>query len=312
MRIVFLGTPHFAASVLDALHPHYEIAGVFCQPDKKVGRKGILSQPPVKKKALELELPVFQPHSVRKEEAIAQLKELKPELIVVAAYGKILPEEVLDIPPYGCLNVHASLLPAYRGAAPINWAIFNQDKETGVTIMRMNEGMDTGDMISKSIIEIQPDDDAPALFLKLAVSGCELLLNTIPQWVDGSLKAEPQDEADATYAPILSREDGRIDWSWPTAKILAHKRAFTPWPGTFSTFRSKKVVLEELSDTSTLFPKNDAQPGAVIEALKKEGIVVATGDGAILISRLKMENKKSMAGSDFVNGYRPVPPELFS
>ena len=301
-RIVFMGTPDFAEGILEALidDPRLEVTGVITQPDKPVGRKGTLTPPPVKVKALENGIPVFQPVKMRTEETIGLVRDLKPDAIVVAAYGKIIPQAILDIPPCGCLNVHASLLPAYRGAAPIQWAILEGEEVTGVTVMRMNAGLDTGDMILKEETVIAPDETGGSLFDKLCESGAHAIIRALDLIREEKAVYEPQPEESPTpYAAMLSRKDGLIDWSLEAKQIERKVRALDPWPGTYTYFGEKQLKIlsaEVIGETG-----KDPEPGTVIRA-GKEGIDIAAGDGALRALTVQLEGKKRMNAADFLRG----------
>ncbi len=310
MKIVFMGTPDFALPILKKVVKSYQVIAVFCQPDKKKGRRGKVVSPPVKKLALQRNIPVYQPFRLSSPDIEKELRELKPDLIIVTAYGKILPTSILEIPRYGCLNVHASLLPRHRGASPIQWALWQGDEKTGVSIMLMDEGMDTGPILCQEAVDIKKDDDFYALRDKLAQKGKELLIQSIKPWTEGSITPRLQDDKMATYTPLLTKKMGKVDWQWGSQELLNHLRAFCDWPKSYTFFRGKKVVLEEMADFSTYCPPSSEKPGQIVEVLKKKGIVVRTGDGVLLIKRLAVENKRSMEASDFINGYQPAVGEM--
>ncbi len=299
MRIVFMGTPVFAvASLRRLVEDGHEIAGVFTQPDKP-GNRNKLTMPPVKEYALTQNIPVFQPERMRGEEPLAQLRALAPELTVVAAYGQILPQEVLDAPHLGSVNVHASVLPKYRGAAPINRAILDGETETGVTIMHMAKKLDAGDIISVRKTPILPDDNAETLFEKLALLGAELLSETIPHLADGTATRTPQNDAEATYASMLSRELSSVDWNKSAKTVVNQVRGLVPWPvaSTMIDGKTAKLWRAELSGRT-----GDA-PGTL--RASKRGIEAACGDGnSILITELQAEGGKRMAASAWINGRR--------
>jgi len=296
-RIVFMGSPDFAVPILKGLITHHQVVGVVTQPDRPAGRGRKLKPPPVKELALRCGLPLLQPESICQEEAIAWLRERKPDVIVVAAFGQILPSSVLGIPPRGCLNVHASLLPRYRGAAPIPAAILAGDKETGVTIMLMDEGMDTGPILAQRSCPIERWDTAASLGRKLSLMGAELLLEVLPKWLEGRIKPRPQ-EGKASYARMLKKEDGIIDWTLPAMDIERRVRAYNPWPGAYTFWQGKliKIWRAEASDSSLL----GGTPGQVFR--DREGVKVACGEGALLLKEIQMEGKKPMPVEDFVRG----------
>ena len=296
-----MGTPDFAVPSLQALlEAGHAVCGVFTQPDKPKNRGMKLQASPVKEFALSKEIPVFQPGKLRDGTALAQMQGLDPELIVVAAYGRILPEDILNAPPYGCINVHSSLLPKYRGAAPINWAILNGEKETGVTIMHMAPELDAGDIILQRSTPIGPDETAPELFDRLAQMGGALLVEAVAQLQAGTAPQIPQDGSQATYAPMLSRELSPLDWSKPAQALHNQVRGLLPWPaaaGVFSGIRCKVFLTDIIDHTTT------AKPGTVVEA-GKGGIVMACGGGSLLrILELQPDGKKRMAAADFLRGH---------
>ena len=299
MRIVFMGTPDFARTILKRLVTDgHEICGVFTQPDKPRNRNKVTPSP-VKEYALTQNLPVFQPVTMRDGTALEDFKALAPDLAVVAAYGRILPEEILSLPPMGCINVHASILPKYRGAAPINWAILNGDKETGVTIMHMAKECDAGDMILVKKQPIRPDETAEELFSDLAALGADAISEAIEQIRNGTAQRVPQDAEQATHAPMLSRELSPIDWTRSSTQIIDQIRGLIPWPCAAASVLGantkifRAVPLGETKDV----------PGT-LRAVKK-GIEAACGDGkSILITELQQEGGKRMAANAFLNGKR--------
>ncbi|MCR5517554.1 MAG: methionyl-tRNA formyltransferase [Lachnospiraceae bacterium] len=302
MNIVFMGTPDFAAVSLEKLikDGRHNITGVITQPDKPRGRKSELVMPEVKKLALEHGLSVYQPVKVRNAEFVELIKGLNPDLIVVVAYGRILIKEVLDIPRFGCINVHASLLPQLRGCAPIQWAIYNGDKTTGVTIQRMNEGVDTGDILSVNTLDIDYNDTGESLFDKLAVLGADTLIETIGSIEDGTVKPVSQDEEKATYAPMISKDDGLIDFNRSAVMIRNQVRAFNPWPSAYTHLNGKMLKVWECDIIED--DDMDSQIGELI--MREDGVYVKTGDGVLRITRLQLEGKKSMSAQEFVRGYR--------
>lgn len=308
-RIVFMGTPLFAAPSLRALIEGHHVVAVVTQPDKPRGR-GLDTVPsPVKELATSKAIPVLEPTKLRDESFIHQLKVLAPEVIVVVAYGKILPRSILALPPGGCVNLHASLLPKYRGAAPINRAIINGEKETGNCTMLMDEGMDTGDVLLCERVPIGGDDTAEDLFKTLSTKGADLLRVTIDRLIEGSITPTPQDDSKATYAPMLKKEDGRIDWGKSAADIKNHLRGLYPWPGAFTAWKGTlKVHKGRVADAEF---QSGAEPGTIIE-VTKEGILVACGMGVFEITELQPENKKRMSAADFIKGYRLSKGERFA
>ena len=300
MRIVFMGTPEFAVASLKRLvEDGHEICGVFTQPDKPKNRGMKLVFPPVKEFALSQGLPVFQPESMKEESAVELLRSLKPELSVVAAYGQILTEEALQVPTLGSINVHASLLPRYRGAAPINWAILNGETETGVTIMHMAKKLDAGDIVTVRRTPIDPNEDAETLFARLAELGAQLLSETIPLIESGAATRTPQDEAQSTYAPMLSRALSPIDWKRPSRVILDQIRGLIPWPVASTVLDGKTLKIYQAQPCKA----TNELPG-MMRAVKG-GIEAACGDGqSILITFLQPEGGKRMSASAYLNGRR--------
>jgi methionyl-tRNA formyltransferase len=304
MKLIFMGTPEFAVpSLARLIQDGHSVAAVFTQPDKPAGRGKHLQAPPVKLFALERGIAVYQPARIKTSEEVRAIFEtIAPDACIVAAYGKILPEWLLGIPRLGCINVHASLLPKYRGAAPINWAIANGEHETGVTIMQMDAGMDTGPMIATRAILIGPDETAPSLTTRLAELGAEALSAVLPSIERGEITPTEQNEQEATYAPILKREDGLIDWRMSAREIANRVRAFQPWPGTYSRFRGTRLTIWRAREAEV--KSETAEPG-IITSIDKTGIVVAcAGSTALRVEELQTEGKRRMSASDFVNGMR--------
>ena len=298
-----MGTPDFAVPSLAALlEAGHEVCGVFCQPDKPVGRhQNKLQAPPVKQFALSKDIPVFQPVKLRDGTALAQLKELDPELIVVAAYGRILPDDILALPPKGCINVHSSLLPKYRGAAPINWAVINGDAETGVTIMHMATELDAGDIIDQVSTSIDPDETVEAVHDRLAALGGELLVKVVGEIAAGTAKRTPQDHEKATLAPMLSRALSPIDWTRPAKAIHNQVRGLVPWPATSTDILGGGVVkVYAVSETGETTGK---APGTILAA-GHPGIDVACGDGKVIrITELQAPGSRRMAAADYLRGH---------
>jgi methionyl-tRNA formyltransferase len=303
MKIVFMGTPEFAVPSLKALADSgEEVAAVVAQPDKPQGRGLKLSPPPTKVFAEERGIPVLQPQGIRTEAFLRELAELNPDIIIVAAYGKILPRSILVLPPFGCINVHASILPEYRGAAPVNWAIARGEKVTGVTIMRMDEGMDTGDILLTREVPIDDDDTGETLSGKLSLAGAELLLLALENLKRGELHPRKQDDSLATYAPMLKKEDGRIDWSKPAGEIRNLIRGMLPWPGAFTLLGGKllKIYKAAVSEGGA------GKEGEVIMA--PQGVLrVMTGKGALDILELQIEGGKRLPSRDFLSGRKIEP-----
>lgn len=301
MRIVFMGTPEFAVPSLSALvEAGYEICGVFTQPDKPKNRGMKLQASSVKEYALSVGLTVFQPVKMRDGEALTILRELKPDLIAVAAYGKILPVDILELPPLGCINVHSSLLPKYRGAAPINWAILNGEDETGVTVQHMSEGVDTGDILAQASTPIDINENAAQLLSRLARLGAELLVETVRKLENNSVEAIPQDENQASHAPMLSKELSSMDWMKTARQLHDQVRGLYPWPSAVTVLDGIRC---KIIRTLLLEEETDQQPGTVLLADKK-GLRVACGDGKVLeISELQPDGKKAMPAVAFLLGH---------
>ncbi len=302
LRVVFMGTPQFACPTLQMLIDRGEqVVAVVTQPDRPKGRGQQMQAPPVKELAVQHGIPVLQPLKVRAPEAVEAIRGLAPDLIVVVAFGQILPKALLDIPPRGCINVHASLLPRYRGAAPINWAIINGESEAGVTTMLMDVGLDTGDMLLKRATPITPEDDAQSLHDRLSVIGAEAMSETIDLLREGRLVPEKQDDSLSNYAPMLKKEDGRIDWQQSPQQIVSRISGVTPWPGAYATLDNKMLKLFRAVAGS-----GSGTPGTVIGA-DRSGLEVACNGGSVLIGELQLEGKRRMAVGDFLAGYRLLP-----
>lgn len=295
-RIVFMGTPEFAVPSLQALHHNYTVVGVVTQPDRVAGRGQKLALSPIKQFAVEAGLPLIQPHKLREPEAQTQLAAWQPDLIVVAAFGQILKPAVLNLPPYGCLNVHASLLPRWRGAAPIAASILAGEGETGCTIMQMEVGLDTGAMLAKRKETIHADDTTATLTARLARLGADLLINTLPLYLSGSLTPEPQVEALATYAPQLKKEDGHLNFTHAADELERRVRAFTPWPSTFALWNGQPL---KILKASVALDVRDA-PGMVLQTPR--GVAVACAEGGLLLEVIQPAGKKPMPAADFARG----------
>jgi methionyl-tRNA formyltransferase len=331
MKVIFMGTAELSCDSLETLagDKAFSVVAVVTQPDKPKGRDLKLQPSPVKSLALKLNLPVLQPARARDEKFIAELRELKPDLIVVVAFGQILPPAILDLPRHGCLNVHTSLLPKYRGAAPIQWAIANGETETGVTVMKMDAGLDTGPIVSQRRTPILPEDNSATLHDRLARLGAELLAQTIPDFVAGKIQSVPQLVEGASHAPKIKKEDGRIDWSLPAKTIWNRLRAFTPWPGAFTFLRSAEHRLganptaPNHAGTVPGAPKPHLlkiwkaeiveQSGGAGEILSadKSGIVVACGQDALRILELQREGGRRMNAAEFLSGHPLKAGEKF-
>ncbi|MBI5204350.1 MAG: methionyl-tRNA formyltransferase [Nitrospirae bacterium] len=296
MSLVFFGTPLFAVPALNALLQAGEkIAAVVTQPDKKKGRGHQMSLPPVKELALKEGLRIFQPASMKDSNFLNELSLIRPELIVVVAYGRILPESILNLPPFGCINIHASLLPKYRGAAPIQWAIINGEEFTGVTTMLMDKGLDTGDILLEEKIRIRDEDTTETLNRKLSGLGASLLLNTIKGIKEGSLKSRPQ-AGEASYAPVIKKEDGLLNWSKTASELFNFVRGMYPWPCAYCYLGKERIKIIRVRAVD-----GQGKPGRIERALKDE-LVVGTAKGLISIVELQPEGKKVMSAGEFIRG----------
>lgn len=301
-KIVFMGTPDFAvASLRMLIQEGYEIAAVVTQPDRPVGRKRVLTPTPVKAEALQHGLTVWQPEKLRTSDTVDDIRALQPDLIVTAAYGQILPKAVLDIPRLGCINVHGSLLPKYRGGAPIQRSIMNGETVTGVTIMYMAEGMDTGDMISRVEVPIGEDDNAGTMFAKLSEAGADLLRRTLPDIIAGQVEAVPQPHDEATYAPNLKREDERIDWTRPAEQIANQVRGLVPFSGAFTTWNGEVFKVWACRPEHAATGEAAAAPGTVLTA-GTDGLRIQTGQGVLSLLEVQPAGKKAMPVSEFLRG----------
>lgn len=314
MRLVFMGTPNFAVPSLEALYQaKHDIVGVFTQPDRPAGRGRKLTSSPIKNTATNLGLPIYQPENIKEAPCLELISRLKPEAIVVVAYGQILPKEILEYPRYGCINVHASLLPAYRGAAPIHWAVINGEKKTGVTTMLMDEGLDTGDILLAEEIEISELATAGDIHDEMMNLGAQLLLKTLTGLEAGSLLPRKQPPGHS-YAPPLKRKDEKIDWQWEALTIHNRIRGLSPWPGAFTTFRGQivKIWKSELC-ANGLFPESctvKPLPGQIVLRTEK-ALRVAAKEGLVDIFEVQPAGKKRMSALDFFNGQRIEIGELF-
>ncbi|MEZ0535789.1 methionyl-tRNA formyltransferase [Caldicellulosiruptoraceae bacterium PP1] len=301
MKVVFMGTPLFAVPTLEKLIANqYDIELVVTQPDKPVGRKQVLTPPPIKEVALKNSIEVVQPDKLRNNiDIINKLKLINPDVIVVVAYGKILPKEILDIPKYGCINVHASLLPKYRGAAPIHRCIIDNLKQTGITIMKMDEGLDTGDILSQCSVEITMDDDIQTLSDKLSKCGADLLIETLKNIEN--IKPQKQDSSIATYAPPISKIEGLIDWTNSVKEIFNKYRALKYWPGLYTYFNGKILKVHNIEVHNNL---NSSSNFGEIVSIENDGLYVKASDGLIKIIELQIEGSKKMDAKSFINGYK--------
>jgi methionyl-tRNA formyltransferase len=298
IKIIFMGTPDFSVPILSALVENYKVIAIVTQPDKKVGRKQTLTPSPIKEIALANKIEVLQPEKILGNvEFIRRINDINPDLIVIAAYGLILPKEILDIPKYGVINVHASLLPKYRGASPIQAAILNGDKETGVTIMLVNEKMDEGDILTQKTITITDNDNFGSLHNKLSVLGTNLLIETLPKWLNEEIVPQKQDESQATYCKLITKEDGKIDWHKSAVEIERQVRALNPWPGTWTIWGNKnlKVIKSKVYKVNKVY-----KVGEVFKV--NDGLVVKCGQGVLEILELQLEGRKPMTAKEFLNG----------
>jgi methionyl-tRNA formyltransferase len=298
IKIVFMGSPDFSLSALRLLAEKYQVVGVVTQPDRASGRGRELKAPPVKTLALELNIPVIQPEKLREPEAMQQLREWKPDLIVVAAFGQILKKDVLELPKHGCINIHASILPRWRGAAPINAAILAGDEETGVTIMKMDVGLDTGPMLTMKKIRIRRDDTAGSVLQALSTLGANLLIETLPDYVSGVLTPTPQLEEGSTYAPMLKKQDGLLDFTQSAVELERRVRAMNPWPGAWFEWNGNvlKVARASVSEAKGL---------SIGSRFTVEGRpAIMSADGALVLDEVQPSGKKAMPGKSFLSGAR--------
>jgi methionyl-tRNA formyltransferase len=302
MQTVFMGTPDFAVPTLDSLVlGGHQVVAVYTQPDRPAGRGRGLVPPPVKRKALQLGLTVQQPASLRQPEEAQGLADLHPDIIVAAAFGRLLPQNILDIPPFGCLNVHPSLLPRHRGSSPVAAAILAGDEATGVSIMLLDKGMDTGPLLAQEQVIILPQDTTGSLTAKLAQVGARLLMQTLPLWLEDKIAPQPQDSEKATYSKPIAKESGRIDWRLPAVELCRRVRAFQPWPGCYSTWRGKVLkVIEAVS----LPGMGEVGKVVAIKGTQSATIGVQTGEGILGLLRIQLEGKQVMAAQDFMRGQR--------
>lgn len=300
MKIVFMGTPDFAVGALEALvKAGHEVVAAVTQPDKPKGRGGRMQLPPVKVWAIEHHIPVFQPAKIKTPEAVEVLKGYQAELFVVAAFGQILSREILEMPKYGCINIHASLLPKYRGAAPIQWAILEGEKETGVTLMQMNEGLDTGDMLAKCKVSIEEGETGETLFDKLTQAGARLLIDTLPAIEAGTILPEPQDDSKSSYAPMIKKEMGLLDWTQPAQKLERMVRGLKSWPSAYTYLNGKSMKIWEAKAEEA----ESSLPAGTVTQVTKEEIKVQTGEGWLILKSIQLEGKKRMEVKAFLLGY---------
>jgi methionyl-tRNA formyltransferase len=303
-RVIFFGTPEFAVPILTALIDYaYNIVAVYTQPDKQSGRGQKTSVSPVKELALKWDIPVFQPESLKSPDELTSTKVLLPEIAVVAAYGKLIPGDMLRVPRFGFVNVHPSLLPKYRGATPIPAAILNGDPVTGVSIMQLDEGMDTGPVFKQRQVPVTDDDNGESLSLKLTEVGAELMMEILPEWIEGRIRPEPQDNTQASYTKPIAREDGKIDWRLGSTQIWRRIRAFYPWPGCYTTWQGKNLkILQAMPVAQT----GNGVAGAVVPLDRSSGAAVGVecGDGVLGLLKVQLEGKRDMMADEFIRGQR--------
>ncbi|PKM50653.1 MAG: methionyl-tRNA formyltransferase [Firmicutes bacterium HGW-Firmicutes-7] len=301
MKILFMGTPDFSVPTLKAIiDSEHEVIAVVTQQDKPKGRGNKMTVTPVKEVALAYNIPVYQPHKVRNAEFINLLKDLQPDAIVVIAFGQILPKALLEIPKYGCINVHASLLPKYRGAGPIQWAVINGEKETGLTTMFMDVGLDTGDMLLKETVILTGEETGGSLHDILSVIGGPLLLHTLKQIEEGSLKRVPQDDQEATTAPMLTKELGKINWNSSAIEIERFIRGLNPWPSAYTFYENK--ILKIWKSEIIAFNDDTIKPGTIIDIIKNKGFIVKCREDSLLIKELQLQGKNKMDAASFLRG----------
>jgi len=298
MRAIFMGTPEFAVLTLQALIDHHEVIGVVTQPDKQRGRGKKVQFPPVKEKAVEYNIPVYQPVRAKEEAFIETLRQLNPDVIVVVAYGQILPESILNIPKYGCINVHGSLLPKYRGAAPIQWAVLDGEEKTGITTMFMEKGLDTGDMLDKVEVVLDPKETAGTLHDKLMEAGADLLLETLKKLEAGTAVRTKQDDSKSCYAKMLSKEMGKIDFTKSANEIERLIRGMNPWPSAYTSMSGKTM---KIWDADVVEYQGNEKPGTIVD-VTKDSILVATGENALALKEIQLAGKKRMQVQAFLLG----------
>ena len=305
MRVIFMGTPEFAVPSLEYLVLHqYSVVAVYTQPDTTAGRGRLPVASPVKRAALDRALAVVQPASFRDAAAVAQLASLNPDVIVVAAFGQILPQSVLDIPAGGCINIHPSLLPGFRGASPVAAAILAGSEFTGVSLMLMDQGLDTGPVLARAQIPIAATDTTGSLTAKLSLIAAQLLLEVLPGWLRGEITPQPQDEAEASYSSVLAKQDGEIDWHLPAPELGRRVRAFSPWPGCYTWWQGKQLKI--LEAVPLCGERTDKVGQVVALSEEKSGFGVVTGDGVLGVLRLQLEGKRALPAAEFRRGQRPL------
>ncbi len=300
MKVIFMGTPDFAVGTLRALlKSEHQVTAVVTQPDKPRGRGKSMQFPPVKEVAVEAGLPVYQPKRVRDPEFMETLRSIDGDVIVVVAFGQIIPEEILRMKQYGCINVHASLLPKYRGAAPIQWAVIDGEPQSGVTTMQMDAGLDTGDMLKKTVVKLDAKETGGSLFEKLSKAGAGLLVETLKELEDGTLKPQKQGDSPTAYAKMLKKEMGKIDWNWDAARIERWIRGLNPWPSAYGKLDGKTL---KIWDANVVEDESEKAPGTVVR-VTKESILIQTGKGMLDVRELQLEGKKRMDAGAFLRGY---------
>lgn len=303
MRIVFMGTPDFSVPTLEALiSSRHEVVGVVTQPDKPKGRGNAIQMSPVKECALQHEIPVYQPVRAREESFVEQMRVLKPDVMVVIAFGQILSQELLDLPKFGCVNIHASLLPKYRGASPIQWAVINGDEETGITTMQMAAGMDTGDILETAVIKLDKKETGGSLFDRLSLMGGDLILSTLDKLEAGTIQAVPQDDEQATYVKKIPKSMGEIDWTMSAVAIERLVRGLNPWPSAYTHWNGKMLKIWEAEVLPQSADAKKGEPAEVFEA-DHDTFTIQTGDGVLKICSLQLEGKKRMDVASFLRGY---------
>lgn len=310
MRVVFMGTPDFSVPTLQKLlDEKHEVVAVVTQPDKPKGRGKAVQLTPVKELAVQYHIPVLQPTRIKQnEEFYAQMKELNPDVMVVIAFGQILPKEILDLPKYGCVNVHASLLPSYRGSAPIQWVILDGEKETGITTMMMDIGIDTGDMLLKKVVPLEEKETGGSLHDKLAAAGGDLLIETLKQIESGSIQRIPQGDTETRYAKMLTKDMGKIDFNRPAVQLERLIRGLNPWPSAYTSMHGKTL---KIWDANVVEGNKDAQPGEIIE-VSKTSFTIMTGENALRIMEMQLEGKKRMTTEAFLRGYQVEKGEVLA
>ena len=304
-KVVFMGTPEFAVPSLKALFSNsmFEVAAVYTQPDKEAGRGRYISSSPVKELALSHNIKVHQPASLKEGNVIDHIKILQPDVIVVAAYGRIIPSEILCIPIHGCINVHPSLLPRYRGSSPTMEAILQGDSVTGVTIMLLDQGMDTGPLLTQRTIPVCDEDTNGTLGARLACTGADLLVETLPLWIAGKIQPQPQDESKASYTRIIAKEDGEINWHQAAVELWRRIRAFNPWPGCYTWWQEKRLRIIEALPIAAEYPA-EAGRVLVITLGQESEIAVGTGQGVLSLNKIQLEGKRIVTAEEFVRGQR--------